>query len=480
MSTIESDVAIELAHRQLEAATVAETEARTRYQAVQQRISELGESEDDGEGDGGDGDAAVLANELEQAGQAFEDAHSESERTRGNLEAAERRSRLAAVEGGRPAAVARGGRRELTYRPDVRGRSFFRDAYLAQFGMDTAARERLDSHGREMEDEFRDRGIVLHEPETRDVGTGAFTGLVTPVYLEEQFVELRRAMFPLYEGLSKLPLPATGMTVNIGRLTTGTGVAAQASENAAVQETDADDTLLTINVRTYSGQQDLSRQSIERGVNVDEVIFRDLSRAYLTRLGDAVYNADGTSGTHLGIRSTAGIISVTYTDATPTVPELWPKLQDAIQQVNAGLFAPANVITMAPRRWGWMNAAVDGSLRPFVTPNTAVAVNPFAVGGAAGYGAPVGSISGLPVMTDGNVPLTAGAGTEDVIFILNTSELFFWQEGSDGMPRRFQFEQAAAPQSIRLAVWGYSAFSAGRLPAASAIVIGTGLIAPVF
>lgn len=470
MSTTNTNPAVDLAERQHRAAVDAHTAARTAYQAVEQRISDLA---DDTPAD----DVNALANELDTVGQTLEDTHAEIERTKHNLETAERRAALP-VEERRPATARGSLKRELTYRPDTNG-SFFRDAYLAQFSMDTAARERIESHTREMHDEYRDRGIQMHEPERRDVGTGAFTGLVTPVYLEDQFVAYRRAGFPLYEWMRKLQLPGSGMTVNIGRLTTGTAVAAQSAENAAVQETDSDDTLLTINVRTYSGQQDISRQAMERGIGVDQVIYEDLTRAYFTKLGDACYNADGTSGTHLGIRSTVGIVAVTYTDGSPTVPELWPKLQDAIQQVNAGIFAPARVIVMAPRRWGWANAAVDSSNRPYVVPNAGGPTNALGVGGAAGYGAPVGSISGLPVITDGNVPLTVGGGTEDVIFVLGTDELFFWQEG-DGSPRRFQFEQAAAPQSVRLAVWGYSAFSAGRLPLASAVISGTGLAAPSF
>lgn len=460
------DPAVELAERQLKEAEDTRDKARARYDDVRQRIADLA---DDAPAE----DVEALAAELEEAGQDLEDSHVEMERVKGNLEAAKRRAEIPA--GSRPATARGELKHELTYRPDSQDVSFFRDAYLAQFSGDSQARERLTSHSREMADEYRDKGIQL-----RDVGTGAFTGLVTPVYLEDQFVQHRKAGFPLYDWLRKVPLPATGMTVNVGRLTTGTGVAAQASENAAVQETDSDDTLLTVNVRTYAGQQDVSRQAIERGEFVDQVIWDDLARAYFTKLADACYNADGTSGTHLGISSTGSIISVTYTDATPTVPELFPKLQDAIQQINAGTFAPARVIVMHPRRWGWMNAAVDGSNRPFVVPNSAVGVNPFGVGGAAGYGTPVGSISGLPVITDGNIATTLGGGTEDQIFVLGTDELFFWQEGGDGAPRRFQFEQSNAPQSIRLAVWGYSAFTAGRYPLASAKIGGSGLIAPSF
>jgi hypothetical protein len=73
-----------------------------------------------------------------------------------------------------------------------------------------------------------------------------------------------------------------------------------------VQETDFDDTLLTINVNTYAGQQDVSRQALERSEMVDAVIYQDLTSAYFTKIDAAILNGAGTSGTHLGIRNVSG------------------------------------------------------------------------------------------------------------------------------------------------------------------------------
>src|SRR5262245_21460368 len=116
-------------------------------------------------------------------------------------------------------------------------------------------------------------------------------------------------------------------------LTIGTPTAAQATENAAVQETDADDTLFTVNVRTYAGLQDVSRQALERGTLIEEVLMADLVSDYNTKIDNAIINADGTSGTHLGIRSTAGINTVTFTSGSPTAALLYSKPADAIQRV---------------------------------------------------------------------------------------------------------------------------------------------------
>ncbi|MBM4418813.1 MAG: phage major capsid protein [Chloroflexi bacterium] len=407
---------------------------------------------------------------------AWDNAKAEAERTKENLRLDEERAAFVAANPERAAApkVVVGETHDRTYRkngPD----SFFRDAWGLHSQADPACRERLERHGRENEADRRARGIEL-----RDVGSGAFTGLVIPQYLVDEFVPFARAGSPLLSVCRRLELPAFGMTVNLGRLTTGTAVAAQASENAAVQETDSDDTLLTVNVRTYSGQQDVSRQAIERGSLVDAVIYDDLTRAYWTKLGDAALNADGTSGTHLGIRSTGSVPSIAYTDATPTLPEVWPKFQDAAQRIVTALYANIPLVAaMHPRRWGWIRAALDSSSRPFIVPERIEAYNPLGIGGPGTYGVTAYDLGGLVVIEDGNIPTNVGAGTEDVVVVTSPSELFFWAQG-DGMPRRFSFEQAEAPQSVRLAVWGDSAFTAGRYPGASAIIGGTGLIAPTF
>lgn len=127
--------------------------------------------------------------------------------------------------------------------------NFIRDAYSSRKG-DYQAQERLNSH---------------QEFEARDVGTGQFTGLVVPQYLLDMYAPLARAGSAFYNAASKEQLPEFGNQIQVSRITTGSGTAPQATENAAVQETNMDDTLLTVNVNTIAGQQDVSRQALERG-----------------------------------------------------------------------------------------------------------------------------------------------------------------------------------------------------------------------
>jgi HK97 family phage major capsid protein len=424
---------------------------------------------------------APRGTDLDVLREAFDNAADEHDRCVKNLRDAERRER---VNGDQPegirsaSAPSRAALGETPiYHDGPDSQSFFADAFRYQYNSDPSARERLERHGRQNVALMRAAGVQL-----RDVGTSAFAGLTVPQYLVDQFVPIARAGSPTLNMISrKLPLPEHGMTVNLSRITTGAAAAAQATENTAVQETDIDDTLLTVNVRTYAGQQDVSRQALERSELVDVAVFQDLVADYFTKVNDAILNADGTSGTHLGIRSTGGIVAVTYTDASPTVPELYPKLADAIRQVNGSAFqaARATAIIMHSRRWGWITASLDSSLRPLFVPSELGPTNAFATGEAAGYGQVMGKLQALPVISDDGIKTNLGAGTEDVMLIVSAANLTYWQEG-DGSPRQFRFEQTNAPQSVRLAVWSYGAFAGGRYPGASATISGSGLAAPVF
>lgn len=423
---------------------------------------------------GEDADLVALEDTFRTAGEAFDEQHEELERQKRNLADAERRAQALRDNPVPADPIVRSISEPLTYSAHSE-HSFFADAFNARSG-NPAARERLERHSRENLEQMREKGIQL-----RDVGTSAFAGLTIPQYLIDEFAPVARAGSPVINILRKAPLPEKGMKVVISRGTTGTAVAAQATENTAVQETDFDDTQLDVDIRTYAGQQDASRQSLERSELVDSILFGDLVSDYFTKLDNAVINADGTSGTHLSIRSTVGIIAKAYTDASPTVAEFYSAMADAIQQMNKQRFAPASAIVMTPRRWGWLTAAGDSAGRPIVLAADAGPQNPLAIGDAAAYGNFVGTLHGLPVITDANLPENLGAGTnEDVVLVLRVSDHILWWEG-DGMPRQLRFEETNGGNlSVKLVVYGYSAFTAGRYPKGVATVGGTGLVTPTF
>lgn len=363
-------------------------------------------------------------------------------------------------------APVRIGREELTYRADA-GHSFLRDAYSAEVRGDFAARQRIERH------------MVEMATEHRASDTGAFSGLVVPQYLTDQVAPFARAGRPFADAVRNLPLPAEGLSVNISRVTTGSSAAAQATENSSVSSTDMDDTLLTVPVRTISGQQDVSRQAIERGTGIDTVVIQDLVNAYAANLDSQLISGAGTSGTHTGVLSTSGINAVTFTSASPTAALLYPKIADAVQRVNSNRFMPANLIVMHPRRWAFLLASVDGQNRPLVVPNASGPMNTYGTGGNAGAGV-VGQLLGIDVVVDANVPTNLGAGTnEDRIIVCYSPDLCLWEQ--TGSPMQLRFEQTLGGQlTIKMVAFGYSAFTAGKYPSGVSVISGTGLVTPSF
>jgi HK97 family phage major capsid protein len=374
------------------------------------------------------------------------------------------------VEVSTPETREAGGWKVTSEEPTYHARganSFLSDAIASEFNNSFEAAERINRYNRE---------ITLQK---RDVGTAQFAGLVVPQYLIDLYANLARAGRPVADICRKHVLPAQGMTVNISRVTTGTAVSYQAAENDTATETNIDDTLLTVNVNTISGMQDVSKQAILRGANIEDVVLSDLISAYNTKLDFGILNGSGSSGEPTGM-TTALTQVVTYTDASPTVAELYPKIVDAIQRVQSNVFAGPSHIIMHPRRLGFLLAATDTTGRPLVVPNANGPMNATGTFSGLGYGqSGQYSMLGLPIITDANVTITSGTGTnEDQIFVVSADELHLWE--APQMPTYVRFEQPDGKVAIRIVLFGFSAFTAGRRPLAGAIIGGTGLVTPTF
>jgi HK97 family phage major capsid protein len=387
-----------------------------------------------------------------------------------NLEAAAMRAEVAATdepESRAAAGIVHVKDEPLTY-SETRSESFFSDMYHSQVYGDLEATDRLRRHREEMAIEQRD-------------GTSAnYAGLVVPQYLTQLAAELARAGRPFADQCTALPLPADGLTVNISRVTTGSSAAVQAAENDAVSETDIDDTLLTVDVRTIAAGQQLSRQAIERGTGVDALVAADMMGAMATTLDNQLINGSGSSGQLLGLTNVSGVNAVTYTDASPTAAELYSKIVDGVQQVNSNRYAAADLICMHPRRLAFLQAGVDGSNRPLVVPTQNVPQNAMGIGPVAGYGNTGASIAGLPVVTDANVVTNAGAGTdEDEIYIVRRADMLLFEDA--GSPALVRMDQTAGLNLVVTMVsYQYACFIAGRYPASISVISGTGLVAPTF
>lgn len=362
----------------------------------------------------------------------------------------------------RDASPARVTREERTYRPDG-DFSFVRDAFAAQVLGDWDAQQRIARHQQE------------ERIEKRDVTSANFAGLVVPQFLTGLAAPFARAGRPFMDASRKHALPASGLTLSISKVTTGSATAVQ-TEGSAVQETNMDDTKLDLTVNTIAGQQNVSRQALERGTGIDALVMADLVSAYHTKL-DAEYVTTNAA-------SLTNVITqvVTYTDASPTVAELYPKILDGVQRIQTNYFGGPNFILMHPRRLAFILAATDTAGRPLALPTQNGPQNAIGVGdGSVVYGNSGYSIAGLPVITDANVTTTNGTGAnEDVIIIGSTQESHLW-ETAGGSPFMLRFEDVkSAELEVKMVVYGYSAYTANRYPNAFALIGGTGLVTPTF
>lgn len=366
------------------------------------------------------------------------------------------------------------------------GVSFFRDMFASQNGAaNREIQERLQTHDNEIRSLVEEGKISK-----RAIATGGMGGLVPPQYLVADYAEIARAGRPIANIVQHRALPASGMTLTIPRGTTGVATGVQAAQNTNVTEQDPAVTDLTVPVVTVSGQVNPSRQSIERGVDIDEILWNDLAAAYAVSVDVEVISGTGTGGRALGILNTGGITQMAAYTAAATMPTFYSKIAGAINAVQTGRFLPPTAIAMHPRRWAWLTAQLDSSNRPLVLPTSNGPMNVIGVTNgdlpSVTTVTPSGELQALPVITDASIPTALGTGPEDPSIVARFSDHLLWEDG-DGSPKRLQFEQTnGGALQLKLVAYGYIAFTAARYPAATAIVggnagtAGFGQVAPTF
>ena len=378
----------------------------------------------------------------------------------------------------------------LTYQRGDRRQSYFRDLGLAHVGGDESARQRLARHRAEVDVELP-KMEARHEArarreieelggtvESRDITRvdGAGGEFVPPLWIMEEYAEYARAGRVTAGLVRQIGLPAGTDSISLPRITGGTAAGVQTADNGAVSETDMTTGSVTGPVRTIAGQQDIALQLLEQSpLMFDEIVFGDLTADYNSKLTVQILNGTGSSGQHTGFLALSGTNSVSYTDASPTVPEFFPTGAQAASQAATGRKLPMSAFVMHSRRWYWMMGALDSSNRPYVVPGTQGPQNALATLNGTIAEGPVGTWHGLPVYLDQNMPTTLGGGTEDAILVFRGADHILF-EGA--LRTRALPEVLSGNLTVRLQVYAYSAFICGRFPAGVSKITGTGLAAP--
>jgi HK97 family phage major capsid protein len=390
-----------------------------------------------------------------------------------------------------------------TYAREAR-HSYFLDLARAELnrgdgdGGPAAARERLRRHGQEIEvdlprrmaarDAAAEKGIRSLEGVSDRVAESAFERrtnpnrtdgqggyFVPPLWMVDEYIDLPRFGRTIANSVRNLTLPSGTDSINLPKVSTGTAVGVQTADAAAVTSQDLTDTSVSAPVRTIAGQQDVALQLLDQSpIAFDEVIFSDLIADYNMKLDLQVINGSGSSGQATGILNVGSLNSVTYTDATPTLPELWPSFAQAASQVEKNRKMPALATFMTPSMWYWIASQLDTSNRPLVQIESGTGFNVLGLQTGAVSEGPAGRVMALPVLTDGNIPSNLGAGTNETrIITARTSDLYLF-EGS--MRTRVLQEVLSGTLQVRFQVWNYFAFMGNRRPESISVVSGTGLI----
>jgi hypothetical protein len=336
-------------------------------------------------------------------------------------------------------------RNERTYRPDLdpRGTGVLRDIMHAFLFNDPGANSRLSRH---MTEERAERGPYLKRA-AGDTTTANWPGLTVPQYLTDMYAPAIAAMRPFADVCNHHILPPSGMTINISLVTSPSQVGVPGSElpSAGVAAQTPDDTLLTENVQTAAGQVTLSRQAIDRGTGIEEVVLQDLYKRYATNLDSTLINA--STGLNALATTTGLVLSPGLTAQT-----LYSKIMGGASAVEVALLTqavPSHVI-MYPSRWWWLASQVSNNF-PFI--NVLGASMPW----QAGYSDPSSSYAtgirgrlpnGLLVVSDANVPNNQGASSnQDAIFIVAADECHLWEPGEfPSVPMFIRAEQAKAAE----------------------------------
>ncbi len=347
--------------------------------------------------------------------------------------------------------------------------SYFRDLWMSQTYGRRDATERLVRNDAEVFAVRAADGVT---------GTdGAIGEFVPPIWLVNEFEKLARPGRVIADQIRNQPLPGGTDSISLP-LVTGGSSAAEQTQGSAFSQTDLTSSSTTAAVTTLGGIQRASIQLVEQSpINIESVILQDLAAEYAKVLDTFVINNNAAN--KRGLLNVTGINAVTYTDASPTVPEIWPKIVDAKRQIHKGRYLPATHVFMHPDRWAWFEAALDANNRPYVSDDLASAIPLLGTTDGNVPEGLAGKIRGLnlPVFLDPNIPTTLGGGTEDRIIFTRSPDITLYE----GAIRSEAFRETEAKTGqIVFRVYTYAALMSARAPKSISVISGTGVVAPTW
>lgn len=368
---------------------------------------------------------------------------------------------------------------EVIYTP-YGSHSFFGDLIRAKDG-DAEARERLAKNNLQVADQLRERAKRAPDERQRarlgaqaraiSQTAGAGGEFVPPTWMNDQYAPLLRAGRPFADQCISQPLPMGTNQLNVPKITTGASTAVQ-SDGGAVSNTDIATTSVAAQYQTIAGRTIASYQLFDLGVpSMDGVIYQDLLADYWRTMDTNLISGNVTNAK--GFLNLTGINAITYTDASPTGPEIYPAMFQGKSAIEKGAFVGVDFTLWHPSTWNWFLSQLDGNLRPLALSTEGAAFNAMGQFNGAAQGV-AGNFAGLPVVVDANVPVNLGAGTNEArIGLFNRQTLYLWED----VPRfKIADQTNIANLQYQFVLYGYYAVAFGRQPKMISVLSGTGLI----
>jgi HK97 family phage major capsid protein len=355
------------------------------------------------------------------------------------------------------------------------GQSYFRDLGQLKLRGDADAQDRLIRASRQAADEQRALGNT-------NAAGGSGGEFAPPAWLINEWVNIIRLGRVTPDLFRKMDIPDGISSINIPKITGGTTVALQTSQNSALSQTDMTTSYVQTGWATVGGKQVISQQLLDQAaVNFDQLILNDLAADYARQVGALTFSGTGTgTGTNAvvnGLTLATYGSTTTWTQASPTAPLFYAQAAKTIAAFIAARQTAPTCWVMHPRRWFWLVSSLDSQNRPLVVPN-GPAMNQIAEhGGVVMANGLVGTMHGLPVYIDPAVPITSGAGTEDWVYLLKQDDLILLE----GTPKTEAFRETYADSvGVLFRLYNYVGTILNRHSESLGLLKGTGMIAPVF
>ena len=404
-------------------------------------------------------------------------------------EAASRYEQASAIANGRPVQRvedARAASTELNIPRDEsspygpgKEASYLKDQYAASRG-NQEARERIGRSNRQL----RDLGLITRSQERALSETAGSGGeLVAPAHLQKIWVHAARVGRPFLNIVNKsLPLVPNTDEVFIPAIEEGGSTAAQTDLEAS-----ADKDLKTVSgglkhrVATVAGSMMSSRQEFERAIPAyyDFAVFPDLTEDYLTQTDMQGLTGSGVAPNLLGVFEVSGTTKVKLESWSLTDPSALIKaFAEAIKGTWDNRKRAPDAAIMHPNRWAAVLSLTDSQKQPLVGFKSFVPGSAPTTFVAGEETEAVGSIMGVPVFLDGNIPTNKGAGTnQDLIVVVRRDDHWYLEEP---LVKTRVFDDIAenGKGEVRLQVQAYSVFFPDRYASGISIIEGAGLVAP--